>query len=720
MTLIEKSETGWWFVKLTDGKEGWAPSDFLTKVKKPVVAVVAGSGKGKVSSITDVAPHSTKHVTEAAKEIDKTKEGAMTVLSTKPTAAKKASANGEATVDAAPSPSNPIMPPASSFSNSTTSSPVSSTTIKTSTSSMIESPNISESKVYVFNPAEVVTQSNVALAASMRSQTMMANSKISKAATSAASVSPAVAHRLATVSAGGSTERGKTTPLPKSTNGGAERSGQELSKKSSLITSGPNGDVKAIAGMAAARVARINEGKDSTTVGSTNPLGPTSSTTIMITGKSPSGKHALFEKATTFNSGSDARSGKEAEQYEALDNYTSPEIDGLSFKKGDVFEVIEKNESGWFYSRQIGGEEREGWVPSSYLNVKKITKASAEGSTASVDGGQPRNKPEVAMRQDALSSKVKIDISAAAPSQSSTPSSNSAPSTKPSSMQSTNSTSTGVAAARPSLSLPRKSPKPSLPVKNESIGNATAGKSASSTDPLSSSSSLLSSSSVASNYDKPGVAAKGKIKTKPGTEEKRESHEKYRVVDQYTKEDEFGLSIAMGDVLDLVEKSDSGWWFMRNPSSTLEGWVPSTFLALVASGGTGQSSSNANGPVERVSTETPQQVDANTKVPSAPTITARPVATVRSGTNAGMGTKSPAMSVQGAPAIAGGASVGGGGNKKAGSYVAIDNYSSPDADGFSFKVGSVIDVIEKSDSGWWFGRLDGKEGWIPSTFLKEQ
>ena len=39
--------------------------------------------------------------------------------------------------------------------------------------------------------------------------------------------------------------------------------------------------------------------------------------------------------------------------------------------------------------------------------------------------------------------------------------------------------------------------------------------------------------------------------------------------------------------------------------------------------------------------------------------------------------------------------------------------------GFSFCKGAELEVLEKTDSGWWFARLGSKEGWIPSTFLKE-
>lgn len=40
-----------------------------------------------------------------------------------------------------------------------------------------------------------------------------------------------------------------------------------------------------------------------------------------------------------------------------------------SFKVGTVFEVLEKNSSGWWFCKNVGGE-MEGWIPSNYLSKK--------------------------------------------------------------------------------------------------------------------------------------------------------------------------------------------------------------------------------------------------------------------------------------------------------------------------------------------------------------
>ncbi|KAK1882446.1 SH3 and PX domain containing protein 2B [Dissostichus eleginoides] len=40
-----------------------------------------------------------------------------------------------------------------------------------------------------------------------------------------------------------------------------------------------------------------------------------------------------------------------------------------SFKVGTVFEVMEKNSSGWWFCKNVG-QEVETWIPSNYLSKK--------------------------------------------------------------------------------------------------------------------------------------------------------------------------------------------------------------------------------------------------------------------------------------------------------------------------------------------------------------
>ena len=50
----------------------------------------------------------------------------------------------------------------------------------------------------------------------------------------------------------------------------------------------------------------------------------------------------------------------------------------------------------------------------------------------------------------------------------------------------------------------------------------------------------------------------------------------------------------------------------------------------------------------------------------------------------------------------------------------VADYNSGSDGCLDFKEGEVVEVLEKSDDGWWFVKIGTKEGWVPSTFLEEK
>uniref|UniRef100_A0A250YH43 Neutrophil cytosol factor 1 n=2 Tax=Castor canadensis TaxID=51338 RepID=A0A250YH43_CASCN len=50
----------------------------------------------------------------------------------------------------------------------------------------------------------------------------------------------------------------------------------------------------------------------------------------------------------------------------------------------------------------------------------------------------------------------------------------------------------------------------------------------------------------------------------------------YRAIADYNKSSSTEMAVATGDVVDVVEKSESGWWFCQ--MKTKRGWVPASFL----------------------------------------------------------------------------------------------------------------------------------------------
>ncbi|KAG7506883.1 NADPH oxidase organizer 1-like [Solea senegalensis] len=51
-------------------------------------------------------------------------------------------------------------------------------------------------------------------------------------------------------------------------------------------------------------------------------------------------------------------------------------------------------------------------------------------------------------------------------------------------------------------------------------------------------------------------------------------------------------------------------------------------------------------------------------------------------------------------------------------YCAVRSYSTKKEDEVSVPIGSVVEVLRKSDNGWWLIRLNGKAGYVPAMYLK--
>ncbi|KAB5555468.1 hypothetical protein PHYPO_G00034600 [Pangasianodon hypophthalmus] len=51
-------------------------------------------------------------------------------------------------------------------------------------------------------------------------------------------------------------------------------------------------------------------------------------------------------------------------------------------------------------------------------------------------------------------------------------------------------------------------------------------------------------------------------------------------------------------------------------------------------------------------------------------------------------------------------------------YCAIKNFTSTMTDELSVNIGAVVEVIQKSDDGWWLARYNGKAGYVPSIYLQ--
>jgi len=50
---------------------------------------------------------------------------------------------------------------------------------------------------------------------------------------------------------------------------------------------------------------------------------------------------------------------------------------------------------------------------------------------------------------------------------------------------------------------------------------------------------------------------------------------------------------------------------------------------------------------------------------------------------------------------------------------ALHNHNATDVDELSFRIGDVLKIFKKDDSGWWKAELNGRQGLVPGSFLRE-
>ncbi|XP_061915189.1 SH3 and PX domain-containing protein 2A-like isoform X1 [Entelurus aequoreus] len=154
--------------------------------------------------------------------------------------------------------------------------------------------------------------------------------------------------------------------------------------------------------------------------------------------------------------------------------------------------------------------------------------------------------------------------------------------------------------------------------------------------------------------------------------------EQYVVVAGYQKQEPAEISLQAGEVVDVIEKSESGWWFVSTAEE--QGWVPATYL---------NSHSGTRDDIELGASKSGQ-------------VTKRHKAHLkrldRRWTLGGV------ISRQQSPEE---------------TYITVQPYTSQGKDEIAFEKGVTVEVIQKNLEGWWFIRYQDKEGWAPASYLKK-
>ncbi|XP_035674150.1 neutrophil cytosolic factor 1-like [Branchiostoma floridae] len=143
----------------------------------------------------------------------------------------------------------------------------------------------------------------------------------------------------------------------------------------------------------------------------------------------------------------------------------------------------------------------------------------------------------------------------------------------------------------------------------------------------------------------------------------------YRAVADYKAVSKGELSLTAGEVCDVIHTTLSGWWLVENASCE-RGWVPASHL------------------------------EADTPSP----------------------TPKPGTQSVGSPATQPGHETGSmsesGGEAPIQRYVTTRPYTATEDDELSFCVGAVLQVLQRTDDGWWQARYSGQDGFVPAMFLR--
>ncbi|XP_075072308.1 SH3 and PX domain-containing protein 2A isoform X5 [Mixophyes fleayi] len=154
--------------------------------------------------------------------------------------------------------------------------------------------------------------------------------------------------------------------------------------------------------------------------------------------------------------------------------------------------------------------------------------------------------------------------------------------------------------------------------------------------------------------------------------------EQYVVVSNYEKQENSEISLKAGELVDVIEKNESGWWFVSTAEE--QGWVPATYL----------------------DSQSGSKDDSEIHTSKSGDVTKRRKAHLRRldrrWTLGGIVNRQQSREEK---------------------YITVQPYTSQGKDEIGFEKGVTVEVIQKNLEGWWYIRYQGKEGWAPASYLKK-
>ncbi|XP_061104997.1 SH3 and PX domain-containing protein 2B [Conger conger] len=150
--------------------------------------------------------------------------------------------------------------------------------------------------------------------------------------------------------------------------------------------------------------------------------------------------------------------------------------------------------------------------------------------------------------------------------------------------------------------------------------------------------------------------------------------DQYVAVTSYEKQESSEVSLLVGQVVEVIEKNETGWWFVS--SDDAQGWVPATCLEAQ------DDPDDFSLPAEEVPRRywsLPRHVGRRRTLGDL------------FGTGFGPEEK----------------------------YTVIYPYTARDKDEINLVKGVTVEVIQRNLEGWWKIRYQGQEGWAPASYLKK-
>lgn len=163
-----------------------------------------------------------------------------------------------------------------------------------------------------------------------------------------------------------------------------------------------------------------------------------------------------------------------------------------------------------------------------------------------------------------------------------------------------------------------------------------------------------------------------------------------------------GLSFDKGEAVKILDKSPNGWWLGKIGAH--EGWIPSSYVQK-------RNKSQKAKPYSP-KPERPQQPRTKSISEIKPESSNSP--DLKSDLNSALNSMRLRSSTTGEPSEPAGQSS----TKEV--YAAVSDFEDSSDGVVCLKEGDVVEVLDKSEGEWWLVKLNGKEGWAPSSYLTKK